>query len=63
MTDWQQRVVDEHAELKQKCAKLRVFLQEQRVIEVDDYVLLSLQHSYMKNYLSILAERIEKFNS
>ena len=60
---WQERVIEEHAELKTKIDALQVFMlnaQYKKLEEVDQY-LMSAQLSTMQNYALILFQRITRF--
>ena len=63
MQDWQQRVVDEKAELCERLAKLRQFRQtaEFAAMESDDRSLMEKQAEYMQEYADILGRRIARF--
>jgi len=60
LIDYQQRVVDEYAELIIKIDKLETFLNS-KPENVEDLELLNLQLTAMKTYANILAHRINKF--
>jgi len=65
MEDWQQRVVDEKAELDEKLSKLQEFIEFSpsfSTLETRDARLLMQQEYIMRNYSDILAKRIERFS-
>lgn len=61
---YQQRVVNEKAELDLKLNNLRDFLMldSYKALSVNEQVLLRLQNTYMQEYSSVLNERILLFN-
>ena len=63
MKDYQQRVVDERAELAAKHDRLIGFSQGDvfHALPAEEQVLLSWQSSVMAAYLSVLARRISLF--
>lgn len=63
MNDFQQRVIDEKAELDSKIRSLNTFIQGVvfRTLPQDEQVRLIRQHSLMKDYSSVLNERINDF--
>ncbi|MBK8184792.1 MAG: hypothetical protein IPK63_18695 [Candidatus Competibacteraceae bacterium] len=65
MQPYQQRVIDEKAELDIKIAKLDYFRVsgEMSKIPVDQQDLLDLQHNAMLTYSIILELRIKSFNA
>ena len=65
MQPYQQRVIDEKAELDIKIAKLDYFRVsgEMSKIPVDQQDLLDLQHNAMFTYSIILELRIKSFNA
>lgn len=67
MQPYQQRVIDEHAELYIRWIKLGKFLSDATQEQVDgmgieEYRRLSMQHAIMGEYATILALRIDNFN-
>ncbi len=67
MQPYQQRVVDEHAELYAKWVRLGAFLGNATQAQVDqmgieEYRRLSMQYTIMGQYATILALRIDNFN-
>jgi len=63
MEDYQQRVVDEERELREKLKKLEAFVASDVFAGMarEDQSLLRKQHGYMANYLDILERRIVRF--
>ena len=63
MEEWQERVVKERDELKEKCDKLRSFLNSEpfNKLNVQQQRLLSEQHLHMLAYLAVLGDRISLF--
>jgi len=63
ITDWQQRVVDEHRELKDKLDKLRAYRASPEYLKLDtvNSKCLEWQQRAMAEYLAILARRIDLF--
>ncbi len=63
MQDWQQRVVDEKADLDRKIERLLQFFQgaAYQGLEQYDQSLLRNQHMHMSNYSQTLAARISRF--
>lgn len=63
MKEYQQRVVDEKTALEEKLVKLRVFLDSEAFLTLDneDRFLLSRQEEAMSAYLDILVARIKRF--
>lgn len=62
-TDWQQRVLQEYDELKEKTKRLEVFLAYSKDpdLEHEDRRLLQKQAMAMHKYLQVLEERIMRF--
>jgi hypothetical protein len=61
---YQQRVIDELADLKEKCDKLDTFLQTRiKSVSPLERILLLRQHRVMLVYRDILQERIDNFES
>lgn len=60
MEDWQQRVIEEKAELDEKMKKLYNFLVDTKKCE-EDLKLLRVQASLMKAYTDVLELRIKGF--
>lgn len=60
---YQQRVLDERAELDEKAVKLEIFLQSPAFDALNDYeqALLGRQFLTMRKYSAILAERISRY--
>jgi hypothetical protein len=63
MKEFQQRVVEEKAELDKKLTKLRAFFETESYIGLDweEQDRLQRQVGFMKSYSDVLAERIEEF--
>jgi hypothetical protein len=64
MTEFQERVVEEYRELRLKCEKLNSFISHSQIyptLSVDEQVLLRMQLMVMKQYASILTDRIIAF--
>ena len=61
----QQRVVDEHADLEDKIAKLGAFIDTEfyGTLHDDEKRDLLLQHKYMMSYWTVLTRRIQRFTS
>ncbi|MBY4723992.1 MULTISPECIES: crAss001_48 related protein [Burkholderia] len=61
--DYQQRVIDEHAQLAERLEKLERFVASPKFAELHrcDRFLLSAQFGAMKQYERILQERIWRF--
>jgi hypothetical protein len=62
----QQRVVEEHAELKDKIGKLQAFITRERfaavpVVSDAEQGRLILQHKIMESYALVLEQRIAAF--
>ncbi len=64
LADWQQRVIDEHAELQERVTKLGAFLHSDRIIGMmaEDVGLLVRQYEAMCRYREALSGRILRFN-
>ena len=64
MTDWQERVVAERAELDAKILKLKAFKATQafRDLPDADAILLDVQLRHMESYSIALLNRITRFN-
>ena len=65
MEAYQQRVVDEHAELGTKIGRLLVFLGTSKFHDLDHEEQERMQRQYiaMKTYSEVLAERLAAFNT
>ena len=65
MEAYQQRVVDEESQLREKFEKLEVFLGDKfsKSLPKIDLELLHEQRGYMSGYLSVLKRRIDRFNT
>lgn len=63
MEEYQQRVIEEHAELDRRLDKLQAFRDstEYRILPREDQVLLNRQAVCMEGLLEVLAERIRRF--
>jgi hypothetical protein len=63
MEGWQERVIDERRLLEEKIEKLGVFLQstESGDLPLEDLDLLGRQFEIMREYSSVLEERIARF--
>ena len=63
MQDFQQRVIDERAELVKKLDKLSEFLKDDVFKHLPEFQreLLTRQHVVMQEYASVLAQRIAHF--
>jgi hypothetical protein len=63
MTDWQDRVLAEKAELDDRIIKLATFLtnDNSNVLTMDEINVLFTQLHHMRQYSKILGGRIEKF--
>lgn len=64
MTDWQERVVEEHRWVDDKIAKLKAFLddpQKVRTLDVQTFYDLRAQYEIMLKYAKILTHRIGRF--
>ena len=61
MEDYQERVIDEKAELDAKLEKLQTFLAKDMEIASDELDRLKRQAEVMAEYSKILGERIEAF--
>lgn len=59
---FQQRVLDEHSELKDRLEKLTAFLETEtfKNLEEDDRSLLEIQQMTMVNYEKVLGVRVNK---
>ena len=64
MEPYQQRVVDEHNELKERLAKLQAFIESERfsTVQGDEQRLLILQRCHMESLVEIIGQRIALFN-
>lgn len=64
LEDWQQRVVDEHLELKIKFKALNLFFQSKQYKALDgiNQNLLQEQWMHMRDYLAVLVRRIQLYN-
>jgi hypothetical protein len=62
-TDWQQRVVDEKHELAKKLENLIDFMKSDKMnqISTSEAIRLQKQALVMRQYVSLLSERIENF--
>jgi len=60
MNDFQQRLIEEQAQLEEKLDKLDAFLMSENVKEIDDTqkALLSVQATAMNTYNQCLKERL-----
>lgn len=58
MEEWKIRLIDEQIALKEKCNKLKKFLEEHA--DHEDFDILTRQLHAMKEYLKVLEERIKK---
>lgn len=61
--EWFDRVVEERDELQKKIDTLSEFLADKRksrLMQPEELVSLQMQESYMKLYLAVLNERIER---
>jgi hypothetical protein len=58
---WQQRVIDEKAELDKKIKNLSVFLGKQNEATASERVRLHTQLGLMEQYSRVLSERIAEF--
>jgi hypothetical protein len=65
MQPHQQRVVGEHTELRERLAKLDVFIAGPlfRGLPEDDRTLLLEQRHHMSNYALVLSVRIQRFHA
>lgn len=65
MEAYQQRVIEEHAELDRRLDKLQAFRDstEYRILPREEQVLLNRQAVCMEGLLEVLAERIKRFKS
>lgn len=63
MEEYQQRVIEEHAELDRRLDKLQAFRDstEYRILPREEQVLLNRQAVCMEGLLEVLAERIKRF--
>jgi hypothetical protein len=63
--DYQQRVIEEHAALQDKCDKLEVFLWSDvfNKLPKDERTRLVMQLGFMRAYRSVLDQRIDAFTS
>ena len=63
LPDWQQRVVDERDQLKERLEKLRAFFKTAQFEKLDEdgQRVMRQQAVFMGEYLSILDYRISKF--
>lgn len=63
MEAYQQRVVDEKAELDEKLTKLDAFMMSERVktLPADEHDRMTRQANHMRQYSSVLGERIAAF--
>lgn len=62
---WQERVVEERAQLAERLTKLDEYLANRNALEpmTPDMILLVRQQTAMKVYLEILDERIKRFSN
>lgn len=65
MLEYQQRVVEEEAELRKKFDRLETFIAGEAFgkLPQEDQWLLQEQRGYMSGYLSVLLRRIDRFVS
>lgn len=63
MEEYQQRVIEEHAELDRRLDKLQAFRDSTgyRILPREEQVLLNRQAVCMEGLLEVLAERIKRF--
>lgn len=64
MSDFKQRLQDEHTLLQIKCEALNMFIHKNstfKSLELTDQVLLIQQHTHMVAYLQVLNVRIWKY--
>lgn len=63
MNEWQERVINEHADLQERIKKLTAFLESTAsgLLSVMEQHRLIMQLTYMKGYEAILNERIGAF--
>ena len=63
LKDWQQRVVDEAAELSKKITTLERFISSGGTLILNDFdrTDMNMQVVYMRKYLDILNNRIRRF--
>jgi len=63
MNEWQQQVIDEHAQLDARMKKLDAFTNSPdfQKLTVEERMDLSFQVGHMYNYRKILARRIGRF--
>lgn len=63
MQDYQQRVVDEKAQLDEKITKLAAFIDGDifKTLHEDERVNMKLQLYFMQGYTTVLAKRIERY--
>jgi hypothetical protein len=63
MEAWQQRIIDEYDQLKERTNKLEAFRADELWDELDlvDQTLMESQYLFMVGYGNILEKRIERF--
>ena len=64
MEAWQERIIQERAQLDERLAKLNEFMGSEALLKLssDEQQRLRYQHHYMTRYSDILAERVASWS-